>query len=370
MINVNVKLSPFSSKSAFSVAFASLLSIIVALPLNAIASEAITNDPRSFPMLNKEGEYIGRYQVPSDLEILDEPNVDQIMLGKLILNDTKRLLPDHVGGEMNCSSCHIAEGKVQFSSPYIAVIHDFPEYSRRAKKVINIEDRINGCFERSMNGVPLDPDSEAMQAMVAYMTFLAKGQPKDAIVQVVDLQPLDTTLTPDPQNGEKLFGLHCATCHGDDGQGMKDARGDIIFPPLWGPNSFNAGAGMHHISKASSFIKYNMPIAARKGGAWGQGHILNDQEALDIAAFFTQQPRPALDEKKALAKIEQEAQSEPDNDPNQLLTVPPQDSQDKEHSTKVSTQDQAAISPDHPIDPSVNPKKDSKVASKPDSQNP
>ncbi|OYQ75195.1 c-type cytochrome [Wohlfahrtiimonas sp. G9077] len=269
-----------------------------------------SQNPMSFPMLNKEGDYIGRYTVPSDAEILKEPNAKEIMRGKLILNDTKRLLPDHVGAEMNCSSCHIAEGKVQFSSPYIAIIHEFPEYSKRAKKVIDIEERINGCFERSMNGVPLDPDSEPMRAMVAYMTFLAKGQPKDAIVQVVNLQPLDTSLIPDPINGKVLFGLHCATCHGDDGQGMKDARGDIIFPPLWGPNSFNAGAGMHHISKASSFIKYNMPIAARKEGAWGQGHILTDQEALDIAAYFTQQPRPALNEKKAKVKMLEEEKNQ------------------------------------------------------------
>lgn len=300
-----------SSKGFLSLTFTLLAALALSFPITAQSSESapdnrITNDPNSFPMLNKEGKLIGRYQVPSDVDILKEPNVDQIMLGKLILNDTKRLLPDHVGAEMNCSSCHIAEGKVQFSSPYIAVIHDFPEYSKRAKKVINIEDRINGCFERSMNGVPLDPESEAMQAMVAYMTFLAKGQPKDALVQVVDLQPLDPSIVPDPKNGEKLFGLHCATCHGDDGQGMKDERGNIIFPPLWGPYSFNAGAGMHHISKAASFIKYNMPIAARKKGAWGQGHLLNDQEAYDIAAYFTQQPRPALNTEKARQKMEAE----------------------------------------------------------------
>lgn len=75
-----------------------------------------------------------------------------------------------------------------------------------------------------------------------------------------------------------------AICHGADGQGTKvDTR--YAFPPLWGPHSFNAGAGMTQIKNAAGFIKANMPL--------GQGNTLSDQQAWDVAKHMTNQPRPA-----------------------------------------------------------------------------
>lgn len=57
-------------------------------------------------------EDISTYVLPQDTSILDEPNADEIFYGKRLLNETKRLLPDNVGAEMNCNSCHIAQGKI------------------------------------------------------------------------------------------------------------------------------------------------------------------------------------------------------------------------------------------------------------------
>ena len=56
------------------------------------------------------------------------------------------------------------------------------------------------------------------------------------------------------------------------------------MPPLWGKDSFNVGAGMARMYTAAAFVKHNMPL--------GQGGTLTAQEAVDVAAFFTQQPRP------------------------------------------------------------------------------
>lgn len=50
-------------------------------------------------------EYIGTYVLPQDTSILDEPNADEIFYGK-------RLLPERVGAQMNCNSCHISQGKI------------------------------------------------------------------------------------------------------------------------------------------------------------------------------------------------------------------------------------------------------------------
>jgi thiosulfate dehydrogenase len=62
-----------------------------------------------------------------------------------------------------------------------------------------------------------------------------------------------------------------------------------MFPALWGPRSFNIGAGMARLNTAAAFIKSSMPL--------GQGGSLTNQEAYDIAAYFTQQPRPDFKKK-------------------------------------------------------------------------
>ena len=49
-------------------------------------------------------EDVGTYVLPQDTAILDEPNADEIFYGKRLLNETKRLLPEHVGAQMNCNS--------------------------------------------------------------------------------------------------------------------------------------------------------------------------------------------------------------------------------------------------------------------------
>nr|WP_313973837.1 hypothetical protein [uncultured Psychrobacter sp.] len=57
-------------------------------------------------------EDIGTYVLPQDTSIRDELNADEIFYGKRLLNETKRLLPEHVGTQINCNSCHISQGKI------------------------------------------------------------------------------------------------------------------------------------------------------------------------------------------------------------------------------------------------------------------
>jgi thiosulfate dehydrogenase len=58
----------------------------------------------------------------------------------------------------------------------------------------------------------------------------------------------------------------------------------FTFPPLWGDDSYNAGAGMHRVETAAAFIKANMPL--------GQPNTLTDQQAWDVAALINSKPRP------------------------------------------------------------------------------
>ena len=237
-------------------------------------------------------EDIGTYVLPQDTSILDEPNADSILYGKRLLNETKRLLPEHVGAEMNCNSCHIAQGKVPLGDPYINSYNTYPRVMPRSGKEVDLAARINGCFQRSMNGVPLDREGPEMTAMMEYMQWLAQNTPQDQKVDINNAGEIDTTLVGDPVHGEKIYYAQCATCHGDNGEGIKDSRGDIVFPPLWGDESFNIGAGMARTYKAAAFVKYNMPMGIQTKGLWGHGNVLSDQDAIDVAEFFTHKPRP------------------------------------------------------------------------------
>jgi thiosulfate dehydrogenase len=58
----------------------------------------------------------------------------------------------------------------------------------------------------------------------------------------------------------------------------------MAAPSVWGPASYNVGAGMARVSVAAAFIKANMP----RGWGWS----LTDDEAFDVAAYINSQPRP------------------------------------------------------------------------------
>lgn len=235
---------------------------------------------------------IGSYVIPQDTSIADEPNAERIMYGKRLLNETKRLLPNNVGAQMNCNSCHIGQGKIPLGDPYINSYNFYPRVMPRAGKEVDLTMRINGCFQRSMNGKPLKPESEEMLSMLAYMEWLSQKTPKAQRVNIDNAGKIDESLIPDPVHGEKIYHAQCATCHGDNGEGIKDSRGDIVFPPLWGDESFNIGAGLARTYKAAAFVKYNMPMGIQTKGLWGHGNVLSDQDAVDVAEFFTHQPRP------------------------------------------------------------------------------
>jgi thiosulfate dehydrogenase len=90
----------------------------------------------------------------------------------------------------------------------------------------------------------------------------------------------------DPAHGAAVFAARCASCHGADGLGTK-AEGGYAFPPLWGPDSYNDGAGMARPVTAANFIRANMPF-----GTSYEAPVLSEQEAFDVAVFIDSQPRP------------------------------------------------------------------------------
>jgi thiosulfate dehydrogenase len=215
---------------------------------------------------------------PSPDSIPGDVRGDQIRLGYEIVTHTQDYARPYVGNALTCSNCHLDAGLNPNAAPFVGLSGVYPEYRARADRRMSLAERINECFERSLNGRPLPPDSSKLQAVVSYIEWLSQNVPRHSAVPWRGIPRIAAPRTPDPALGKKVFATKCALCHGSDGQGSMAA------PPLWGPRSYNIAAGMARVSVAASFIKANMP----RGWGW----TVTDAEAYDVAAYISQQPRP------------------------------------------------------------------------------
>lgn len=231
------------------------------------------------------------FRTPRLADMLAEKDASQLVMGARLNLETRQMLPGHVGNALNCSSCHLNGGTVAEAAPYVGLSAVFPAYAARAGKVITLAERINGCFLRSMNGKPLPLDSQEMSAMVAYFDWMRGHTQAGDKIAGRGVGKVDPALRPDPVHGQQVYTRQCALCHGAQGEGIKDRDGGWIYPPLWGEQSFNIGAGMARTYTAAAFVRRNMPVATHQGFPLGQGG-LSEQDALDVAEFFTHQPRP------------------------------------------------------------------------------
>lgn len=210
-------------------------------------------------------------------------------IGPAVADTGKR----YAGNNLACSNCHLNAGTKKFGLPLWGLRELFPQYSARAGAEITIEDRVNSCMTRSMNGRPLPPDSPEMAAFVAYIRFLSTGvKPGETLSGLgAGKMPL-LPRAADPRRGAQVYARACAQCHMPNGLGVPRSRElpnfGYLAPPLWGPDSFNNGAGMARLMTAANFVHFNMP----NGTSYTRPR-LSQQEAWDVAAFVISQPRPA-----------------------------------------------------------------------------
>ena len=224
--------------------------------------------------------------IRKDLRNLDpnDPNTEKIVRGKELFDDTNAVLPENVGNSLSCISCH-GDGGLSANSPMVGVTVKYPQ--EHHGNWTTIEDRVNGCFIRSMNGSELDQGSEEMKAMVEYLAFISKDVKTDEDITWRMNNNKDSIPEPNVDNGQQLFtDKNCISCHAGDGSGTSDHTG----PALWGDGSFNEAAGINRINKATGFIQNNMPK--------GHAGTLTDQEAADLAAFVLSHDRPEGDPDK------------------------------------------------------------------------
>ena len=100
--------------------------------------------------------------------------------GRRLIASTAELLgpdqPDerlrYITSRLNCASCHLGTGTEPGTLTLLQTEEHYPRFSGRAGTQTDIEDRINECMQRSMNGKPLPMDSPEMIAMAAYLRSL------------------------------------------------------------------------------------------------------------------------------------------------------------------------------------------------------
>jgi thiosulfate dehydrogenase len=272
--------------------FASLIATFL-LACNDLNTDKKKNVSNPLQTVEEEPVWIG----PDLASVGDDDKGRLIKYGhELIVNTAEYLGPKgtvlHVSNGMNCQNCHLNGGAKPFGNNYFAVYSTYPKFRERSGSSETIVKRVNDCFERSMNGKPLDSTGKEMKAIVSYITWLGTDVPKGKSPKgsnITSVSFLDRAA--DPKIGQIVYTAKCQSCHGVDGSGILKSDGkSYLFPPLWGPKSYNDGAGLYRLSRFAGYIKDNMPL-----GATHEKPQLTDEEAWDLAAFINSNPRPKKD---------------------------------------------------------------------------
>lgn len=260
--------------------FISLIAILLLIFTPNVFSSWETNSPSNS---NPGVELLDPEMAPADIKPL-------VMQGFNIMLETKKYVPEYAGDKINCANCHFNGGNnLGGFNNGISLVGITQFYPRKLphNQQYTLADRINSCFEKSLNGKPLPNDSQEMNAIIAYLNWISRDANNIPNLPWRGLKKLDTSHIANSQNGSQIYATKCALCHGNDGEGQERVD-DLSYPPLWGKNSFNSSAGMNDLAKLASFVYYNMPYQESK---------LTEEEAIDVASFVISQPRPIFNAK-------------------------------------------------------------------------
>ncbi len=233
------------------------------------------------------------WMAPDPAAIPDSEEGIAIRYGKELVTHTSSFigpsgsLSKNANG-MNCQNCHLEAGTKPYGNNFGSVASQYPKFRARSGSYETIEKRVNDCFQRSLNGAPLDSFSAEMKSIVAYIRWVGKDVPEGEKAKgsgLPEMKWLDRAA--DVHKGKISYMQNCRACHGNSGEGQKNLNdGNYIYPPLSGAHSFNTAAGLYRISNFAKYIYANMPH-----GATYNNPVLTEQESWDIAAYVLSMPR-------------------------------------------------------------------------------
>ncbi len=229
----------------------------------------------------------------------DATRAEQVKYGEALVQKTHAYLspaaPDPAlrvaGNHLACKNCHLDNGKAAHAVGFIGIDRRYPAYYAPQDREVTLAERIEACFQGSLNGQKPLPAKER-EALTAYLTWLGEDVPMTAPLPLPEsglpeLQTDSTTGNGDVEAGKPLYEYHCAACHGKTGLGLaadpKDLSKGYTFPPLWGPDSHSQRSSLANTQTAARYIHKNMPLGRA---------VLTTSQALDIAAYINAQERP------------------------------------------------------------------------------
>jgi thiosulfate dehydrogenase len=129
-----------------------------------------------------------QWSPPDIAKIGDDPFEQLVKYGHALFTDTANEIGPTVpgpamrfsGNNLACKNCHLQAGAQPYAMPLIGVWGQFPQYRARQGAVEMLQNRINGCMRRSMNGQVLPFESREMVALSSYMRWLSAGVPDGA----------------------------------------------------------------------------------------------------------------------------------------------------------------------------------------------
>lgn len=280
-----------SARSLFALVFVAICGLIAATGIAlrpAPPSAGLASAPRTPPTTWPDYSVGGAGFVTPAV-----PDGELIAYGYRLIAETYAVIGPEVGdptlrfagNNLACRNCHLDVGTNRAAMPLVGIVRTFPKFSDRDQRVISLVERINECMTRSMNGRRLPDESREMNGLLAFLRYI--GDPESVHAPPAAEAPLP----PDAVRGAEVYTTVCAACHGPDGLGKRNgAAGDALgytFPPLWGPDSFNDGAGMDRYFRIVGFVRRNMPR-----GVDPLHPQLTLQQAWDVVAYLKTMPRP------------------------------------------------------------------------------
>ena len=203
---------------------AGIAAILLSSILLAFAAvEGAAQQRKSVPPLDKDNplrELISGYHFnPLALRSLQDDDFDN---PGFVWSAQGEKLWNQVDGTQrkSCASCHNSANESMRGKA-----GSYPKYYEPAKKVINLEQRINICREEQMKAAPWAYESDALLAMTAFVRLQSRRTPTNVKIDGPAAQAFAL--------GKKMYtartgqyGMACALCHNERyGSAM---RGDTI----------------------------------------------------------------------------------------------------------------------------------------------
>ena len=125
----------------------------------------------ALPVMTQQAQAHKAKHTPEQLKAFEDPFMEQVKIGDLLFHGdaaTEKKMGTKLSKTgMACAMCH----------PFASDTHpyEFPKFQEQINKFSTLRDMINWCIEKPNEGEKLDPDSDAMKALEAYIYWANRG---------------------------------------------------------------------------------------------------------------------------------------------------------------------------------------------------